>query len=79
MLARVRTRSAKAANDDGAALRAKMQEQYDRQSSALYASARLWDDGIIDPVDTRAVLGASLAAACERPLAAETPYGIFRM
>ena len=45
---------------------------------ALYASARLWDDGIIDPVDTRAVLGSSLAAS-NAPLPAETPFGIFRM
>jgi 3-methylcrotonyl-CoA carboxylase beta subunit len=81
VLSRVRGRSATKAlsESEAAALRAEMQAQYERQSTALYASARLWDDGIIDPVDTRAVLGASLAAASNAPLAAETPFGIFRM
>jgi 3-methylcrotonyl-CoA carboxylase beta subunit len=79
VLSRVRSRSAKAQTEaEAAALRAEMQAQYERQSSAVYASARLWDDGIIDPVDTRAVLGASLAAS-NAPLDPETPYGIFRM
>jgi 3-methylcrotonyl-CoA carboxylase beta subunit len=79
VLARVRGRSAHAPTEaEAAALRDKMQAQYERQSSAVYASARLWDDGIIDPVDTRAVLAASLAAT-NAPLAAETPYGVFRM
>jgi 3-methylcrotonyl-CoA carboxylase beta subunit len=81
VLSRVRGRStANAPSEaDNAALRAEMQAQYERQSSALYASARLWDDGVIDPVDTRAVLGASLAVALNAPLGAETPFGIFRM
>ena len=80
VLSRVRGRSsAKVPTEaDAAALRAEMQAQYERQSSSVYASARLWDDGIIDPVDTRAVLAASFAAS-NAPLAAETPYGIFRM
>jgi 3-methylcrotonyl-CoA carboxylase beta subunit len=81
VLSRVRGRSTtKALSEaDAAALRAEMQAQYERQSTALYASARLWDDGIIDPVDTRAVLAASLAVASNAPLAPETPFGIFRM
>jgi 3-methylcrotonyl-CoA carboxylase beta subunit len=81
VLSRVRGRSAaKAPSEaDTAALRAEMQAQYERQSTAAYASARLWDDGIIDPVDTRSVLGSSLAAALSAPLAPETPFGIFRM
>jgi 3-methylcrotonyl-CoA carboxylase beta subunit len=81
VLSRVRRRSAASAPSEAeaAALRAEMETQYERQSSALYASARLWDDGIIDPVDTRAVLGASLVTAMNAPLAPETPYGIFRM
>jgi 3-methylcrotonyl-CoA carboxylase beta subunit len=61
------------------ALRDEIRAQYDQQSSAYYASARLWDDGIIDPVDTRAVLIASLEAAVSAPLPEERPYGIFRM
>jgi len=81
VLSRVRGRSASKAlsEAEAATLRAEMQAQYERQSTALYASARLWDDGIIDPVDTRAVLGASLAVATNAPLAPETPFGIFRM
>ena len=53
-------------------------EQFERQSHPLYASARLWDDGVIDPRDSRAVLALSLAAACNAPIA-ETRFGVFRM
>jgi 3-methylcrotonyl-CoA carboxylase beta subunit len=53
-------------------------EQYERQSQPLYASARLWDDGIIDPLDTRAVLGLSISASLNAPIA-ETRFGVFRM
>lgn len=53
-------------------------EQFERQSSPQYASARLWDDGIIDPADTRRVLGLSLSAALNAPIE-DTHYGIFRM
>ncbi len=52
---------------------------YEHQSQPYYASARLWDDGIIDPVDTRRVLGLGLTAASNAPVPAETPFGIFRM
>lgn len=52
--------------------------QFDRQSSALYATARLWDDGIIDPRDTRTVLALSLRAALTAPIE-DTRFGIFRM
>jgi 3-methylcrotonyl-CoA carboxylase beta subunit len=53
--------------------------QYEEQSSAYYATARLWDDGVIDPVETRMVLIASLEAALSAPLPQEEPYGVFRM
>jgi len=53
--------------------------QYQRQSHAYYASARLWDDGVIDPIDTRRVLGLSLAAALSAPIQQETPLGVLRM
>jgi len=53
--------------------------QYETQGHPMYASARLWDDGVIDPADTRAVLSLALAAATCRPDEGETPYGIFRM
>jgi 3-methylcrotonyl-CoA carboxylase beta subunit len=53
-------------------------EQYETQGCPYYASARLWDDGIIDPKDTRKVLGLSLAAALNAPIL-ETKFGVFRM
>ena len=51
---------------------------YNLRSSSVYSSARLWDDGIIDPADTRRVLGLSLAI-CNRTGNLETNYGVFRM
>lgn len=53
-------------------------EKYALEGSAYYSTARLWDDGIIDPVDTRRVLALGLAAAANAPLA-EPRFGIFRM
>jgi 3-methylcrotonyl-CoA carboxylase beta subunit len=55
-----------------------IREQYEEQGHPYYASARLWDDGIIDPADTRMVLGLSLSAALNAPIA-ETKFGVFRM
>jgi 3-methylcrotonyl-CoA carboxylase beta subunit len=60
------------------AFKAPIREQYEQQGSPYYSTARLWDDGIIDPVDTRRVLGMGLAAAAHAPVA-EPSYGIFRM
>jgi 3-methylcrotonyl-CoA carboxylase beta subunit len=57
---------------------AQLREQYERQGRPVYASARLWDDGIIDPRDTRRVLGMALDACAGAPLG-ELGYGIFRM
>jgi 3-methylcrotonyl-CoA carboxylase beta subunit len=51
---------------------------FTEQSHPLYASARLWDDGIIDPRKSREVLALSLAAACNAPIE-ETRFGVFRM
>jgi 3-methylcrotonyl-CoA carboxylase beta subunit len=58
--------------------KAPIREQYETQGSPYYASARLWDDGIIDPVDTRRVLGMGLAATAHAPIP-DPSYGIFRM
>ena len=53
-------------------------EQYERQGHPYYASARLWDDGVIDPLDTRRVLALALAAChCAQP--EDTRFGVFRM
>lgn len=56
----------------------KIRSQYESQGNPYYASARLWDDGIIDPLDTRKVLALSISAALNAPIG-ETKYGIFRM
>jgi 3-methylcrotonyl-CoA carboxylase beta subunit len=53
-------------------------EMFDRQSHPLHASARLWDDGIVDPRHTRQVLSLSLSAALNAPVE-ETRFGVFRM
>jgi 3-methylcrotonyl-CoA carboxylase beta subunit len=55
-----------------------IREQYEQQGNAYYATARLWDDGVIDPRDTRTVLGLALTACANAPLA-PPGYGIFRM
>ncbi|RUO79697.1 methylcrotonoyl-CoA carboxylase [Pseudidiomarina taiwanensis] len=60
------------------ALKQPIIDQYERQGHPYYASARLWDDGIIDPAQTRDVLGLSLAAANNAPIEA-TRFGVFRM
>jgi 3-methylcrotonyl-CoA carboxylase beta subunit len=52
---------------------------YETQGHPYYATARLWDDGIIDPMDTRRVLGLALHAAAIGPAPADERYGIFRM
>jgi 3-methylcrotonyl-CoA carboxylase beta subunit len=60
------------------AFKAPIRDQYERQGHPYYATARLWDDGVIEPTDTRRVLGLALAAAAGAPLA-PISYGIFRM
>jgi 3-methylcrotonyl-CoA carboxylase beta subunit len=60
------------------AFKAPIRDQYERQGHPYYATARLWDDGVIDPVDTRRVLALGLAAALSAPIG-ETRYGVFRM
>ena len=60
------------------AFMAPLRAQYEEQGHPYYASARLWDDGIIDPVDTRMVLGLGLSAALNAPIG-ESRFGIFRM
>jgi 3-methylcrotonyl-CoA carboxylase beta subunit len=61
-----------------AAFKQPILEQYERQGHPYYASARLWDDGVIDPADTRRVLGLAISAALNRPIG-QTRFGVFRM
>ncbi|MGB0625969.1 MAG: carboxyl transferase domain-containing protein [Alphaproteobacteria bacterium] len=64
--------------EDEAAFKKPIEDQYESQGHPYYASARLWDDGIIDPADTRRVLGLGLSAALNAPIE-ETRFGVFRM
>jgi 3-methylcrotonyl-CoA carboxylase beta subunit len=63
---------------DEQAFKAPILEQYERQGHPYYASARLWDDGVLDPADTRRLLGLALSASLNAPIE-QTKFGIFRM
>lgn len=64
--------------EEQSSFKAPILEKYAKEGSSFYASARIWDDGIIDPKDTRDVLGLALVAAYQAPIP-EPKYGIFRM
>ena len=64
--------------DEEAQFKAPIRDQYERQGSPYYSTARLWDDGIIDPLDTRRVLGLALSV-CARAPVEPVRYGVFRM
>ncbi len=64
--------------EDEAAFKEPIRAQYDLQGHPYYATARLWDDGVIDPVDTRTVLSLGLSATLNAPIP-ETRFGVFRM
>jgi len=64
--------------EDEEAFKAPIRDQYEHQGSPYYSTARLWDDGVIDPIDTRRMLGMGLAAVANAPVP-EPSYGIFRM
>jgi len=63
---------------DEAAFKQPILDQYEEQGHPYYASARLWDDGVIDPVETRNVLGLGISAALNAPIE-QTNFGVFRM
>ncbi|MET9464934.1 carboxyl transferase domain-containing protein [Streptomyces sp. NPDC006544] len=69
--------------EDEEAFKAPVRAQYEAQGNAYYATARLWDDGVIDPLETRQVLGLALTACANAPLdqkdQAQPGFGIFRM
>ncbi len=64
--------------EDEAAIRDPILEKYEREGSPYYSTARLWDDGILDPAKTREALALAISAACNAPIA-EPRFGIFRM
>ena len=64
--------------EDEEAFKQPIRDNYEAQGHPYYASARLWDDGVIDPADTRMVLGLALSACLNQPIA-DTRFGVFRM
>jgi 3-methylcrotonyl-CoA carboxylase beta subunit len=56
-----------------------IQNRYDREGHPYYSSARLWDDGVIDPADTRKIIGFALSVAMNNPITPSTDFGVFRM
>jgi len=74
-----RTREGKDFTDEEEkALKQPIIQRFEAEGHPYFSSARLWDDGIIDPKDTRKVLGLSLSAALNAPIP-ETTFGVFRM
>ncbi|RVU43293.1 carboxyl transferase domain-containing protein [Rubrivivax rivuli] len=65
--------------EDEAAFKAPIQQQFEQQAHPYYATARLWDDGIIDPADTRRVLALGLSASLNAPIPEAPRFGVFRM
>ena len=65
-------------DDDEQAFRAPIRALYEEQGSPYYSTARLWDDGVIDPADTRTVLGLALDVCSRTPLP-DPAFGLFRM
>jgi 3-methylcrotonyl-CoA carboxylase beta subunit len=65
-------------SEDEEAFKAPIRDQYEEQGGPYYATARLWDDGVVDPLQTRRVLSLGLAAAQNAPLD-QTRFGVFRM
>ncbi|OYV73466.1 MAG: methylcrotonoyl-CoA carboxylase, partial [Deltaproteobacteria bacterium 21-66-5] len=75
----IEAKSGKWSKDEEEAFKAPLRDQYERQGHPYYATARLWDDGIIDPVDTRRVLSLALATAENAPPEPGGRFGVFRM
>jgi 3-methylcrotonyl-CoA carboxylase beta subunit len=74
----IEAKGGKWSKDEEEKFKSPIREQYERQGHPYYATARLWDDGVIDPADTRRVLGLALAATANAPID-ETRFGVFRM
>jgi len=73
-----RSRDAELSPDEAAARRAAVQERYEAETTPWYATARLWDDGVIDPRDTRTVLGIALRSTLNATIE-DSPIGVLRM
>ena len=64
---------------EAAAFKAPIRQKYEDEGNPYYATARLWDDGIIDPAQTRDVLGLAFSAALNAPIPERARFGLFRM
>lgn len=78
VLAQIRRRGQELPNADEAALVAEIRARYDEETSPYFSTARLWDDGVLDPRDTRAVLGLALETTLNAPIPA-SPIGVLRV
>ena len=74
----IETKKGTWSKDEEEQFKAPIRAQYETQGHPYYATARLWDDGVIDPADTRMVLGLAISATMNAPIE-ETRYGVFRM
>jgi acetyl-CoA carboxylase carboxyltransferase component len=71
-------RGKKMSEEEEVALKQPILDKYEAEGNPYYSTARLWDDGIIDPRDTRTVLALGIAASLNAPMP-DTPFGVFRM
>jgi len=79
VLATVHRDAAKWTAEETEAFKVPVRQKYEDEGNPYYATARLWDDGVIDPAQTRDVLGLALAAALEAPIPERPAFGVFRM
>jgi acetyl-CoA carboxylase carboxyltransferase component len=77
-LDQLRQRGATLSPEEQDTFRAPIVERYEQEGSPYFSTARLWDDGVIDPVDTRTVLALGISAALNAPIP-ESRFGVFRM
>ena len=79
MLATVHRDAEKWTPEETEAFKAPIRQKYEDEGNPYYATARLWDDGIIDPAQTRDVLGLALGACLNAPVEEAPRFGVFRM
>ena len=79
VLATVHRDAAKWTPEEAEAFKTPIRQKYENEGNPYYATARLWDDGVIDPAQTRDVLGLALAACLEAPIPETPRFGVFRM
>ncbi|MXO60825.1 methylcrotonoyl-CoA carboxylase, partial [Altererythrobacter salegens] len=79
VLATVHRDADKRSKEEEEAFKAPIRDKYESEGNPYYATARLWDDGVIDPVQTRDVLGLALSATLEAPIPEQPKFGVFRM